>query len=366
MKSAFLLEAYREPRSPCGDTLGLFVVPVFVVALTAASAATTTTGTTASSGTGRADRLSESVVAAARGAATFAVVLSRSTWRSRGTEVAWRTATKVARGTAAKVARRTATEIARRTAAEVAWRTAEVTALAGRSIALGVGDVDDESSAAKLGIGQRVCSGFRRLARREGHEAEASFATVWVHGQVDANNRVVRDAVDEACDFLLRGVVRQVADVERSVGWWRTTTHGRVTPRRTSETTALATKASATFPRPIAARRIGLERAHADAATCLERAVKRLAGNLRFFRRAHRHEAKAPRPASSAILWDAHTDNLATGRLEKLPQHVLRYAVWQPRHEQLRVITRHYLNLALILAAWGALATRTANGMPLC
>ena len=129
MKSAFLLEAYREPRSPCGDTLGLFVVPVFVVALTAASAATTTTGTTASSGTGRADRLSESVVAAARGAATFAVVLSRSTWRSRGTEVAWRTATKVARGTAAKVARRTATEIARRTAAEVAWRTAEVTAL---------------------------------------------------------------------------------------------------------------------------------------------------------------------------------------------------------------------------------------------
>ncbi len=363
MKSAFLLEAYREPRPPCGDKLGLFVVPVFVVALTAASAAATTTGTAASSGTGRTDRLSESVVAAARSAATFAVVFSRSTRGSRCTEFTWRTTAEVTRRTAAEVAWRAA-EVAWRTATEVAWRTAKVTTLAGRSIALGMGDVHDQASTAKLGIGQRVRCGFRRLARSEGHEAEAAFATVRVHWEVDANDRVVRDAVDEACDFLLCGVVRQVADVERPVGWWRTATHGRVTPRRTSETAALAPKASATFPRPIAARRIGLEWAHADAATCLERAVKRLAGNLRFFRRAHRHEAKAPWPASSAILWDAHTDNLATGRLEKLPQHVLRYAVWQPRHEQLRVITRHYLNLALILAAWGALATRTANGMP--
>lgn len=365
MKSAFLLEAYRQTRSPLGDTLGLFVVPVFEVALTAASAATTATaGATASSSTGRADRLSEAVVAGAR-STTFAVVFSRSTWRSRCTEVTWRASAEVTWRTATEVARGTA-EVTWRTATKVARRTAEVTTLTGRSIALGVGDVHDEASTAKLGVGQRVRSGFRRFARSEGNEAEAAFAAVRVHWQVDANDRVVRDSVDEACDFLLCGVVGQVADVECPVGWRRTTTHGRVTPRRSSETTTLATKASAKLPRPIAARRIGLERAHADAATCLERAVKRLAGNLRFFRRAHRHEAKTARPASSAILWDAHTDNLAAGRLEKLPQHVLRYAVWQPRHEQLRVITRHYLNLALSLAAWGALGTRTANGMPLC
>jgi hypothetical protein len=257
-----------------------------------------------------------------------------------GTAAATAVATTAAAEASASAAAEATAAVATTAAAEATAATAEATAATAeaafgpcRPLALGMREVDDETSTSKVRGPQSVRCRLGRLIGGHGHEAKAALATVWIRRQVDPHDRVGRHAVDHRFDFFLGAVVGQVADVQRPIGRSRCRTAsarsatGRA--RRTADGTAASgtTHHGRTRTRRIATRGFRLERTYRDGFARVDGSIEGVASGLCLRRGHERHETEPPRPSRGSVLRKAYVYDGSACRFEELLENFFRNAV---------------------------------------